>query len=443
MNDGDKPIINPFKQSSRDPFREPLPELDKSWPFASPETLAKNKSRDGGTAVYSQNVSRPINSPIKPSAASSLITNPININSLHNKPSQPIVQSPDKLPEQQKTEKVPEKTSAEQALIQKLSQQMQNKPITGTATQTTEKKYTGILKNIRTYESDVAEVLAQRGTSRTSIAIAESKRRGEGETLRNNVVTVSEQVPEEKTPSHIWSKIIIVIISLALLAGGAYAGYYFYSKSPIATVVTKPAPETPKQTMSLVPFDVQTLINTDGLTSTTLLEKIKTEIKKVLPKNQIKEIIFSQTRENQTYRTPISDISLMLDIDVPDLILRSLNPQWMLGVFNDDNGINQPFVVVETNLIQNTFAGMLNWEPAMPAEIARFINVGPTNSQNIPAGSFKDQIVKNKDVRVFTSTDNRVIFVYSFLDNKTLVITSNQQTLSAVISRLENKIFVR
>ena len=42
------------------------------------------------------------------------------------------------------------------------------------------------LKNIRTYESDVADVLAQRNTTRASIAIAENARKGEGETLSNS-----------------------------------------------------------------------------------------------------------------------------------------------------------------------------------------------------------------------------------------------------------------
>jgi hypothetical protein len=58
-------------------------------------------------------------------------------------------------------------------------------------------------------------------------------------------------------------------------------------------------------------------------------------------------------------------------------------------------------------------------------------------------GQFEDKIIKNKDVREFITVDGKALFLYSFIDNERLVITSNEETLAEIITRLENGSYVR
>lgn len=441
-----RPTVNPFKATANDPFREPIPELNKAWPFASPETLDKNRHRDT-TSPYAdsgiQNRTQFQVAPIKPSASSNLITSPLG--------SAPTSRQP--IPAKPETPSVPEKTlpntktqiSTQQATLNTLTQQLQNrqKGIADDQSKSAPQyNYSGTLRNIRTYEGDVAELLANRGVSKASIAISENVKKGEGETIKNTLNTPPELIQENKEPSHIGFKVFMTLASLVLIALGVATGYFFYSKSPVPTIINQPAPQQNKVIPALVPFDTQTSINTDGLTSANLLGKIVAEINKTQSPGTIKEIVFTETKESKLYRVSSSEMATILGVNIPDIILRTLTSQWMLGINAASDGTKTAFVVVNTNLFQNAFAGMLAWEDGLPSDLRRFI-IPSSTAVNAPSGEFKNQVIKNKDVRVFTTKDNQILFAYSFIDNTTLIITANPSVLGTILSRLENKSFVR
>lgn len=572
--------VNPFKPAvPSDPFREPV-EMSSSWPFASKETLEKTRAtvaeeaaKNPNTApVRSSTAPQPPISPIKPSVASTLITSPVN-------PTQRPVAPRPATPLPTPATAAPTPAAAPAASTQPLKPQPISinaaglvvappKPAApGASTvpgmSVPGQPHSSVLKNIRTYEGDVAEVLAQRGTSRVSMALAESKKRGEGETLRNSdqpqtpppqpvqqmqqprpqaqpprpaqarpqfqPPTPFRQAPPEgaladarfrmttqaplptaptprptvplppmpgsmpaqqtqphpvmasfqpgmeapvhaytgpdmahvppvaphvvniaplpEPPSHALSKLVMVVLSLILIFGGAYAGYYFYSTSPVAQINNAPknSSTTPiRSVTALVPFDTQSVINTDGLNFDTLLAKITEEVAKPMtPGATIREVVLTETKEGKAYRVSAPEIAVMLGVDVPDIILRTLNPQWMFGVYSTPDNVRSAFVVVNTNLFQNAFAGMLSWEPALPLEIRKLTDADVRATMSAPKGVFKDQIVKNKDVRAFVSDTGRTLFVYSFVDNSTLVIAENGVVLAEIIDRLDNKAYVR
>lgn len=291
-----------------------------------------------------------------------------------------------------------------------------------------------VLKNIRTYESDVADMLAHRETSRASMAISESVKRGEGETLGTAGQT-------EK--SHLGRNLTIIIISLILIATGMTVGYYLYSQSPLGK--KPPAVTTSRAPSSIVNYESRAVISVDGSNRADLIKKIRNETIKPIAPGSIKEIVMTETKNGQIYRTSAPEMASIMTILAPDMILRTLNPGWMLGVYaNTDGSDKSVFVIVTTNLFQNAFAGMLAWEEAIPEDLKDILSI--INDKTFtPAikGAFKDQIVKNKDVRTFMTDSGQSILVYSFVDNSTLVVTNNVDTLSAIITRLENKAFVR
>lgn len=337
------------------------------------------------------------------------------------------------------------------------------------------------LKALRTYEGDVAEVLAHSRASTASIAIAEAKKESGEDRIQNQ--------QETEGPSHAGKKILLAVLSLILLGAGVIGAYYLYSKSALAP--STPQAQAPQPVPSLVPVDSQDVVSVDGLSTTAALSLIKSEIAKPSPANSITEIIPIETANGQKARVSTADMLNLMQVSPPDILARSLEPSWMLGIYTDASNNKSAFVVVQTNFFQNAFAGMLQWESVMADDLKLFLpagnvadiaNVTPaapavtiatstaTSTQNasstspvmstttssaqlenIPAqtnpyaleGHFEDRIIMNKDVRVFVTDSGNILFLYSFIDNTKLVVAGSEDALKEILTRLENQAFVR
>ena len=84
---------------------------------------------------------------------------------------------------------------------------------------------------------------------------------------------------------------------------------------------------------------------------------------------------------------------------------------------------------------------MIEWEKNIPEDLKDFLFDNTT--QFTLKGSYKDKIVRNKDVREYISENDHIIFLYSFLSNDKLIITNDEQALENIILRLEKNAFVR
>ena len=88
---------------------------------------------------------------------------------------------------------------------------------------------------------------------------------------------------------------------------------------------------------------------------------------------------------------------------------------------------------------------------ATSTQTSRTVAAATTTTEQTPQlkpyttirGKFEDRIVKNKDVRAFRTDAGTTLFLYSFIDNTHLVVTSNENTLAEILSRLEKQSFVR
>lgn len=346
-----------------------------------------------------------------------------------------------------------------------------------------------VIKPVRTYEGDVAEAMSHKRTSTASIAIAESKKRGEAESI------------SDEAPKHTGRKIFMLLVSLILLLGGAFAAYYLYSKSALAPVV--PATQQQQAAPSIIPSSSQEVVIMDLQNPVITRGKINAEITKTQDPDSIREIVLaSKDSAGVLRRVSAIDTISALEINMPDILSRSLTPDWMLGVYNDQSGSKSVFVVGTTNFFQNTFAGMLQWERVMADDLRQFLypdsvegvfnepgrqsattpnpllnidSILPSTSTTTATttarsgsqatsttsasstietaaplrqymtirGKFEDRIVKNKDVRAFRTDTGAIIFLYSFIDSTHIVVTDKESTLAEILSRLEKQTFIR
>lgn len=332
------------------------------------------------------------------------------------------------------------------------------------------------IKSIKTFEGDVAETLSHTRASTTSIAIAESvKKTGEAR-LSNMTVppTRSSTTDQTRGPSTAPRNIFFATVSFALILGGAFGGYYLYSISPLAPSKTPPLPTQPATAAALIKIDSQVAIEIDGKSPNTVLSLIEKEIAKDQKPNTIKEIVMTIDDESGRVRVGAKDMADLMKIPAPDVLKRSLNTPWMLGVYSNTNGEKSVFIIATNNYFQNSFAGMIQWERLMADDIKKYLYVPPlvtgavtasvsgtstssTSEQDTltsaPArensayitirGAFEDRIVGNKDVREFITTDRGLLFLYSFISNDKLLITDKESTLIEILVRIEKQSFMR
>ena len=125
----------------------------------------------------------------------------------------------------------------------------------------------------------------------------------------------------------------------------------------------------------------------------------------------------------------------------PDTLVRSLETDFVFGLHALNQ--NQPFLIFKTNYYQNAYAGMLSWETTLQDDLGPlFITPEPvveassTDQALRLSENFEDIVVKNRDTRALRNRNGKIIFLYSFPDKNTIILTTNADTLEKIATRL-------
>jgi hypothetical protein len=279
------------------------------------------------------------------------------------------------------------------------------------------------------------------------------------------------QSPQKKINDSFRRDTITIAISilLILLGIGAVTGFYFLQKTP-------PKPATaPASELTIIPYDTKEIISTTYLDRESLLQKLNA-IRRGAPIAN-GSVHYVELTSGATSTTPIStnDLFSILNTNIPGNALRAFGPSFMFG-FYGING-NQPFILISLNSFENAYAGMLEWEKDMntdvgaifapsavsltqyvpiatssvaslgggknvtatgTAAITTIANLGPT-----PNSQFGDITIQNKDARVLKNARAETILLYSFINQNTLLITTNESVLSAMIGKFTQQQYTR
>ena len=193
---------------------------------------------------------------------------------------------------------------------------------------------------------------------------------------------------------------------------------------------------------SIIPFDSQEDIVLEKANRTNLLSALDIVLKKQLTSSVERIKTFEKiedVKNKKTFNQIIApDIFAgLIGPSMPAALARSFDADYMYGISNS-NG-QKPFILFKTSSYQQTFANMLKWETKIVTDLGPVLNLG----ENLPDGAFLDKILVNKDVRAITSSDGTITFLYGFLDNQTLLITSDSQTFQDINTKYVATHFVQ
>lgn len=259
------------------------------------------------------------------------------------------------------------------------------------------------LPRIRTFADDLSTEIQKKGVTTASIIEAERER------------AAREIALDDPAPTSKYKNPILLVGTGLLVALGAAAllGAYFY-----ATVIFTPAPEEaasiifPNKIVALTVPAYQKARDTLGL------ERFAAN----LSLGEIERIDLTLEAGTSTPR------GILEALEAPSQLLREARSV-MIGVHSFER--NQPFIIIEVTQYDRSFGAMLEWEEDLGRALGNFFK--PTTGTVPPTLAFTDKVVENIDVRV---SQKEWPILYAFPRRDILVITTNQYTLSEILTRL-------
>lgn len=299
----------------------------------------------------------------------------------------------------------------------------------------------GELKPLRTYERDVEEVLHGQNVSLSKIALAESVKRRAPPAPAPILAPMRIKMPQVAGAAAgsgaRLRPLFLFAIPLALFAGAVGLAWYFWGDagSKDASAPFEP-PVTQTEDAGIV---------LSGERRTAFIKRVRDEIAKAqVPLGEFRILPLKKKTGGQTEPLPFAELLGALEAGAPPSLVRALEEKPLFGI----HGIrgNQPFFLFTVVSYGHAFDGMLAWEKEMLQDIGPLFGVNPSTLSNAPATTtadalarrlvFRDVVVKNKDLRAIFDGAGKIIFLYSFLDKQSLLITTNDETLKAVLPKV-------
>lgn len=321
------------------------------------------------------------------------------------------------------------------------------------------------IHKIRTFKDDLANAVRSNGVSSAKIAIKEQQRRQKLE---------QEEESSKVKPSKIFTLIfsfLFIFISIGIFIVLKFNPELSFLNNKNTTTVTKePVPM----------FELSTHVTINPSAGTPIMiEKFNELSKKGTPdKIQVFEF-YTESGEIKTIATTSEMFNYMS--------INQENLEWSIKKMTYGLDGSKPFLLIQMNDFENTFAGMFNWEKnrminnlesvfpnirekiieeeipnpdfiPQPEEIISeetTVEDGEvvTEEETIPEtiikrtkiswrdNNFVDEILYNKDTRILRNEEGDVGIVYTFIDNNYLLISTEITTIKNVMEII-NKYYI-
>jgi len=279
--------------------------------------------------------------------------------------------------------------------------------------------------SIRTYRSDLSKIVTGKNISATRIAIAEDTKR------RKLFKKVSLEAKKNTA---------LIITSTVLVVAGVVSVFLLNSFKPTPTIEVQEV-----ELKQIIYTEYQKGLFFENPSKLKLSKSVQDEVEEMnTPLGSLIQLYFTKrsSAENETQmgKSLITTTQLieLLDARISETLLRFLEPDFTFGFHSTTQ--NSPFLVLKTRSFEDSFPEMLKWEETILEDLqAIFIEDNLVFSKDRLRENryqFKDIVIKNKDVRAILDGGGKILFVYSFPDKETIVITTNKITLQEIFDRL-------
>ncbi|MEI6042113.1 MAG: hypothetical protein WCQ00_00915 [bacterium] len=302
--------------------------------------------------------------------------------------------------------------------------------------------------SVHTFKDDMAAESSKGNFSIGKIVMANSKKAHEEENNNRNA---------QDTNNHIGIKLGVIFLCIIIIGALAYLGLNL-AKTP--QEVSNQANPTEQVVNGILYSEQNVTLPVNNKTKANIYKDISKEISSVkIPTGKMKSLIFTYQEGASTTQISASDFLNLIAPSAPDILVRNIRKEYVFGYYSYDT--SEPFIILKSSNYDSVFAGMLDWEKSMYADLGELlvnkdsISVAPTNitsastTSTTPTPSttdtvikteydtgFVDKIISNNDTRVLYRQNGNIAFFYTFFNKDTVIIATSEQSLREIIYRL-------
>ena len=210
---------------------------------------------------------------------------------------------------------------------------------------------------------------------------------------------------------------VVVLIVFSGIGGGVY---YFMTREPVVAGVAVPAFMTVDKKVALP-------LSND---KTTLLSSLRATLERENATLLHIYLVFeNKDTEGETLATA-EDIFGILEPRTSGAFIRSLDERMMLGGVRTDT--LEPYMLLKSNAFDVAFAGMLEWESFMIADLAPYFGTPLSTSL-----AFTDKTITNHNVRVLIDAEGKERITYGFVNRNTIILTTTSAAFEKLLTALQ------
>ncbi len=304
----------------------------------------------------------------------------------------------------------------------------------------------GNSQNLRTFQSDVASTIKNDDVSVIKIALAEKRRQ---EKQGNLYANFNNETADNKGSI---KKIAIVGVIVGILLVMGFVGYNFFanklalltSDDPTKPFTEAPATSTPSRNSTStqgIQVDVQSIIDVTGKNPNTIAGLIKIERDKNIDLGAIRDVQFFEKTNGANKKLDAVNFLDAIQARVGEDLVRALYPQFVFGIYSFRP--RDSFIILYVDNYPTAYTGMLSWEAYMEDDLKEIVIRPTLGSSTKSSNIFVDRVVNNRDARVLFDEDGNYKILYTFFDQKTIIIAPNERVLKEVVLRLTSGKIVR
>lgn len=273
------------------------------------------------------------------------------------------------------------------------------------------------LPKIRTFKTDTEEFIKEKKISRLDIAGGQYVAGLDA----NETFKPRRQIPY-KTAAY-----AVFVVAVVGLAG--YFGFRLFSPA-----VEQPTVEAPKPFLNFLPVEDQKIIAISETSPGALMSAFAEERAKSLRFDTLIyfPIKILKAGGEEKFIDP-REFAGFLNWRAPKEFLDNLEPDFNAMVFYGADS-HDLAVILKVKNFERALASLLDWEKTMWFDWKPFL--ADEDIKNISQFSFKDEIIKNNDARVFRDGGGKIILGYSIFNKQHVVISTSRAALSTILSRL-------
>jgi hypothetical protein len=277
------------------------------------------------------------------------------------------------------------------------------------------------LRQIRTFEGDMADAIKHQKESLVSIQQAEVARRD----------ATGAPGPQE-TEGRSKRGLIYTSLAVVLLALGGYGAWYSYSTYTEKTAL--PTVEVPPN--QFIPAETMVNIDASTLSRDAVIVAINSEKGKTRGPNETEQLQFRRGALSDSGLLTTADFFTRLNTRAPSELIRGFGPLFMFGLLGAES---HTFILIKLTSFQLAFPGMLDWEPTLGEDMLPLF-ASEAVYESIPTDSkFSDITIHNRDARILKDPSGNTVLLYAFFDNNILILTDTEETFKTIVNRLQSQ----